>query len=152
MTWVNPLKFALHQIDDGGKLFISPAIHDWQLLEHSGIRVVIDLEGGLDHGVPTLPDHTLYIYFPIFDEGLPDLSRLHAVSRLGASLIKSGQSVLSHCGAGFNRSALVAALILMELGMTGEEAVNRIRARRPGALFNENFEAFLLAGQMIERV
>lgn len=145
MTFVNPLKFALYQVDDDGKLFISPAIHDWQLLEHSGIRVVIDLEGGLDHGVPTLPDHTLYIYFPIFDEGLPDLHRLHAVARLGASLIEAGQSVLSHCGAGFNRSALVAGMIMVARGWRGADAVDRLRERRPGALFNEVFADYLAA-------
>ena len=139
----NPLTFALLKVDDDGKLFISPAIHDWQLLEHSGIRVVIDLEGGLDHGVPTLPDHTLYIYFPIFDEGLPDLARLRAVGRLGADLIRAGQSVLSHCGAGFNRSALVAAMIMIDLGWSGKDVIARLRERRPGALFNENFARFV---------
>jgi hypothetical protein len=144
-AFVNPLAFALYQIDDDGLLFISPAIETWQPLEHSGIRNVIDLEGGLDHGVPTLPDHMLYIYFPIFDEGLPDLVRLHAVARLGATLIKEGQAVLSHCGAGFNRSALVAGMILVELGWRGIDAVQRLRDRRSGALFNDVFAEYLLA-------
>jgi len=51
--------------------------------------------------------------------------------------------VLSHCGMGFNRSALVAGLILHELGMPGPEVVARLRDRRPGALFNETFAAYL---------
>jgi protein-tyrosine phosphatase len=51
--------------------------------------------------------------------------------------------VLSHCTSGFNRSALVAGLILTELGATGAEALARIRARRPGALFNETFADYL---------
>lgn len=145
MTFVNPLAFALYPVDDDGKLFISPAIHEWTKLDESGIRNVIDLEGGLDHGVPTLPDHTLYIYFPIFDEGLPDLVRLHAVAKLGASLIRAGQTVLSHCGAGFNRSALVAGMIMVELGWKGSDAVARLRERRPGALFNEVFAEYLMS-------
>lgn len=145
MTFVNPLDFALHKVDDDGLLFISPAIADWHPLDHSGIRNVIDLEGGLDHGVPTLPDHMLYIYFPIFDEGLPDLVRLHAVARLGATLIRARQPVLSHCGAGFNRSALVAGMIMVELGWKGSDAVARLRDRRPGALFNEVFADYLMS-------
>jgi protein-tyrosine phosphatase len=44
---------------------------------------------------------------------------------------------------GFNRSALVAGLILCELGYTGPDAVSRLRARRPGALFNDTFADYL---------
>lgn len=139
----SPLDFNLFPIDDERRLFISPAIRDWSHLDAAGVRVVIDLEGGIDHGVPVLPNHTLYLYFPIFDENLPDLDRLHGIAQLGARLVRSGQPVLSHCGAGFNRSALVAGLILVELGWSGAEAVQRLRQRRPGALFNETFAGYL---------
>lgn len=44
---------------------------------------------------------------------------------------------------GFNRSALMAGLILVELGMDGPSVVERLRERRPGALFNEVFAAYL---------
>lgn len=129
----------LIQVDDSGLLFISPVITDWVALAEHGIDVVIDLEGGLDEGVPTVPNGGLYVYFPIFDEELPDLARLEAVSLLGAHLVGSGHRVLSHCGMGFNRSALVAGLILHKLGMEGPAVVERLRARRPGALFNDVF-------------
>jgi len=135
----------LFQIDDAGHLFISPAIQDWQALELHQIDTVIDLEGGLDLGVPTVPNQCLYIYFPIYDEDLPSLAKLHGVGRLGASLIQAGHRVLSHCGMGFNRSALVAGLILCELGHTGPEALARLRERRTGALFNDTFAAYLNA-------
>jgi len=130
-------------IDEGGCLFISPRIDDWQLLEEHGISTVIDLEGGLDDGVPSAPNHVLYLYYPIFDEDLPDLDKLKAVARLGSSLIQAGHKVLSHCGMGFNRSALVAGLILVHLGMSGEEAFQLLRRKRPGALFNEVFANYL---------
>lgn len=132
-------------LDEAGCLYLSPKIEDWRHLDEHGITVVIDLEGGLDHGVPTIPNQVLYIYFPIYDEDLPDLGRLHAVARLGATLLASGHKVLSHCGMGFNRSALVAGLILMERGMSGEETVAHLRQRRPGALFNERFAEYLLS-------
>jgi hypothetical protein len=44
---------------------------------------------------------------------------------------------------GFNRSALVAGLILNELGMPGPQIVHRLRERRPGALFNERFASYV---------
>ncbi|HEY2739058.1 MAG TPA: dual specificity protein phosphatase [Thermoanaerobaculia bacterium] len=130
-------------IDEAGCLFISPRIDDWQLLEEHGISTVIDLEGGLDDGVPSAPNHVLYLYYPIFDEDLPDLDKLKAVARLGSSLIQAGHKVLSHCGMGFNRSALVAGLILVHLGLSGEEAYQLLRSKRPGALFNEVFANYL---------
>ena len=135
----------IFQVDDSGLLYISPAITDWESVAARGIDVVIDLEGGLDECIPTAPASCLYVYFPIYDEELPDLARLEAVSLLGAHLVQSGHRVLSHCGMGFNRSALVASLILHKLGMHGPDIVERLRARRPGALFNEVFASYVNA-------
>jgi protein-tyrosine phosphatase len=133
----------LFQVDDDRRLFISPAITDWEALAAHKVDAVIDLEGDIDCGVPTVPDQCLYIYFPIFDEALPNLDKLHALGTLGANLIASGHCVLSHCGMGYNRSALVAGLILHKLGMPGPDIVQRIRDRRPGALFNDCFAEYL---------
>jgi len=132
-----------YRIDDEGKLFISPAIREWSPVAELGIDTVIDLDAGLDECIPTTPEGCLYIYFPIYDENLPTLTRLDAVATLGAELIRGGHRVLSHCGLGFNRSALVAGVILNKLGLRGPEIVSRIRERRPGALFNDVFAAYL---------
>jgi protein-tyrosine phosphatase len=133
----------IFQVDDSGLLFISPAISDWESVARHGIDVVIDMEGGLDECIPTAPASCLYVYFPIYDEELPDLVRLEAVALFGAHLVRSGHRVLSHCGMGFNRSALVASLILHKLGLEGPDIVDRLRARRPGALFNEVFASYV---------
>jgi hypothetical protein len=135
----------LFQVDDAGRLFISPALDDWAPIERMGIDVVIDLEGDVDSCIPTRTNGCLYLYFPIDDDDLelPCLSKLRAIARLGAMLIGEGHRVLSHCGMGFNRSALVAGMILVELGTPGPAAVNQLRARRPGALFNDRFAEFV---------
>jgi len=135
----------LFQIDNAGSLYISAKLECWDDLATAGIDVVIDLEGGLDECIPTDVNHCLYIYFPITDddEQLPPMTKLRAVARLGASLIADGHRVLSHCGMGFNRSALVAGLILVELGVPGPEVVEQLQARRPGALYNDCFAEFL---------
>ncbi|HEY2434005.1 MAG TPA: hypothetical protein VGI12_15125, partial [Vicinamibacterales bacterium] len=118
----------LFQVDDDACLFISPAIENWATLAEHGIDVVIDMEGGLDDCIPTLPGSCLYVYFPIYDEQMPDQARLEAVAMMGAHLIRSGHRVLSHCGMGFNRSALVAGRILHHLGgMSGPAVVERLR-------------------------
>lgn len=142
MDWI----YELVPLDDDGRLFLSAAIEDWQPITDRGIDVVIDLEGDIDHGVPTAANKILYIYLPIEDGQMPDLDRLHAVAKMCAELMTRGDHVLSHCGMGLNRSALMAALILMYSGMTGPEAVARIQSRRPGALYNDVFRNYLVSG------
>jgi hypothetical protein len=146
----------IFQIDDVGQLYISPAIDDWASVVPYRIDTVIDLEGGIDTCIPTDFDACLYVYFPIEDddEKLPPVARLRAVAQMAATLIREGHRVLSHCGMGFNRSALMAGLILVELGMPGARAVERLRERRPGALYNDNFATFLetLDGSNLERL
>jgi protein-tyrosine phosphatase len=97
------------QVDDEARLFISPALENWDAVARYDIDTVIDLEGDLDTCIPT------------------------------AALIAGGHRVLSHCGMGYNRSAFVAGLIMIELGMSGPDVVARLRERRPGALFNDGF-------------
>jgi protein-tyrosine phosphatase len=133
----------LYKVDDAGRLYISPAITSWEVLEAHGIDTVIDLEGDLDLGVPTVPDRFLYVYFPIPDEDMPNLRKLHAIARMAADLVTHGHVVLSHCGMGFNRSALMAGLVLYELGMGGPEIVVHLRQRRAGALFNDVFAEYV---------
>ena len=135
------------QVDDDGCLFISPALEDWSAVARYQIDTVIDLEGDLDSCIPTATNNCLYIYFPIDDdnEKLPNMIKLRAIARLGATLITTGHRVLSHCGMGFNRSAFLAGLIMIEMGMCGPDVVARLRERRPGALFNDGFADCLTA-------
>lgn len=138
----------LYQIDDDGRLFMSADLCDWSLVEPYKIDVVIDLDGGLDICIPTDPDACLYIYFPFADDDqmLPSATKLRAIAQLGASLIQDGHRVLAHCNMGYNRSGLVAGLILKAMGVPGTAAVTRIRERRPGALFNDRFAEYLTGG------
>jgi hypothetical protein len=131
------------QIDDAGCLYIAPVIREWSAVSSLGVDTVIDLEGGIDECIPTRPEECLYLYFPILDAHLPSLTRLDGVALLGAHLIRGGHRVLCHCGMGYNRSALVAGVILNKLGMPGSSVVERIRERRPGALFNDVFARYL---------
>jgi protein-tyrosine phosphatase len=58
-----------------------------------------------------------------------------------ADLVTAGHRVLVHCRMGFNRSALVIATALTYMGLSGRQALQDLRRRRPGALFNEVFAA-----------
>ena len=57
-----------------------------------------------------------------------------------ASLIRAivrrigrGEGVVVHCGAGWGRAGLVAALVLVAFGSGVEDALTRVRAARPAA-------------------
>jgi hypothetical protein len=134
------------QVDDAGRLWLAPDCGDWERIVHEHhLTAVFDLEEGLDHGIPAHPDRVIYVYFPIEDDDLPTLHKLHALARLGAQLMREGERVLVHCEMGLNRSALLAGLMLVCTGLSGEEAVARLQDRRPGALYNRRFAAHLAA-------
>lgn len=118
---------------------------EWGSIHAREIDVVVDLFGTLDPGVPTAPNSILYIFWPIEDvDALPALGILNVVVDAVAALIQLGHKVLVHCHMGKSRSGLVNALVAMKiLGISGSEAVDLIRARRPGALGNAVFTAYL---------
>jgi protein-tyrosine phosphatase len=137
--------FDIIQIENCGQLYISSDRENWSIATENRISVLIDLDDDVDRGVPCAPNEIIYIYFPIFDEDLPDLDRLHAVAQLAATLARRQQSVLTHCRMGLNRSGLMVGVILTYLGMSGAAAIELLRARRPGALFNNVFAEYLRA-------
>jgi protein-tyrosine phosphatase len=131
-------------VDPGGRLFVSGQIEDWEALREQGIDSIVDMDGTVDPGIPEAPNAILYVYNPILDADLPDLTKIDALARLVAELVSEGHRVLVHCRMGLNRSVLVIATALTYMGMTGEQAVGLLRERRPGALFNESFAAHVL--------
>ena len=122
-------------------LYVSGEIEDWEALLERGIDTIVDMDASVDAGLPQAPGSVLYVYHPILDEDLPNLVKIEALGRLVADLVSSDHRVLVHCRMGFNRSVLVIATALTYLGMTGAAALEHLRGRRPGALFNETFAA-----------
>ena len=130
-------------IDDDQRLFVSSMIDDWSAIESHAITVVVDLESSIDAGVPSGDGTRLYLYYPFEDDEVPDPSMVGPLSTFLADLYRSGHRVLVHCSMGLNRSPLVAGAVLHQLGWEGSAAVQRLRERRPGALFNEHYSAYL---------
>lgn len=118
-------------------------ISDYQQVLKEGIRVIIDMTGMSD---PIDDQIESILYWKIADGDAPDIKRLDAVAKYGVDCINAGLSVLTHCSEGVNRSGLVSARILMLLkGLTGQQAIDKVRAGRPGALQNQNFVKLLLS-------
>ena len=130
----------IHRIHPDGALFVSGEIDDWELIRAHRIDTIIDLDGGIDDGIPEAANQILYVYFPINDdEDLPNASKLDALGRFIASLVDARHAVLIHCLIGLNRSNLVAAMALTYLGLSGVEAVRRLQSVQPAALYNDAF-------------
>jgi hypothetical protein len=85
------------------------------------------------------------------DGPLAGMHRLEDVAQAVATTMRNAESeeidaVYVMCTHGMNRSGLLTGLILRELGMSGAEAVARIRQARAGALSNQWFRALLERG------
>jgi len=80
------------------------------------------------------------------DIGHMDLERVFELVRDTHTEWRRGRKTLVRCQAGWNRSGLVTALVLIRDGMPADEAIDLIRRRRSAsALCNPSFERFLLA-------
>ena len=74
-----------------------------------------------------------------------DIPEIHSIADWAYMEWKAGRKVLIRCQAGWNRSGLVMALVLLKHGFKPEEAINQIRARRsPHALCNADFVHYLM--------
>ncbi|MCB9831084.1 MAG: ADP-ribosylglycohydrolase family protein [Planctomycetes bacterium] len=76
-------------------------------------------------------------HLPIRDVSVPDRrfeSRWLYVGARARRLLRAGKAVLVHCKGGLGRSGLVAARLLVELGLDADEAIRELRAIRPGVI------------------
>lgn len=82
----------------------------------------------------------------MYDAGsIPDIWQLCGLATQVNLWRSDKQNVLVHCQAGLNRSSLITALSLIQLGDKPEEAIGKIRsARSPVCLCNQAFENWLL--------
>jgi len=86
--------------------------------------------------------------YPIYDAKMDtiDLDELFATARWAYDEWADGKRVLIRCQAGWNRSGLITALVLMLDGIQATEAINLIRRQRSeNALCNPDFVDFLEA-------
>ncbi|GAA0388999.1 dual specificity protein phosphatase family protein [Streptomyces luteireticuli] len=92
----------------------------------------------VEHMVAEIPDG------PLTAGQLRTVQRL---SRTAADAVRAGRVTLVRCHAGANRSGLVIAQTLMEMGREAAAAIDVVRRRRaPWALGNRIFEEYLIAG------
>lgn len=78
-----------------------------------------------------------WLHLPIRNRSLPGSDFEEMWKRVGEGLLSSlrkGEKIVIHCQEGIGRTGLVAARLLIELGVDKEEAISIVRKTRPGAL------------------
>jgi hypothetical protein len=90
---------------------------------------------GVEHVVARLADAVL---------DTPNAARVRELGVQVATAVRDGRRVLVRCSGGLNRSGVVVAEALVQLGLTPEDAISAVRrARGPWALTNPGFVAHL---------
>jgi ADP-ribosyl-[dinitrogen reductase] hydrolase len=98
-------------------------------------------------GEEVLRRNMLWFHLPIVDASIPDQRFEQEWEIAGEevrALLRGGRDVLVHCRGGLGRAGMIAARLLVELGMDPAEAIARVRAVRPGAIETREQERFVL--------
>ncbi len=112
-------------------------------LEELGITVVANMIRIPDEDIAG-PDGVEYYMLPIADGKIKDLGSLNRLADRLLQRILEGHKVLVHCNAGRNRSGLLSALVVRRYyKISGQEALNYVRSKRPRAIANPHFEKYL---------
>lgn len=135
----------------GGQLWEGPPDRKWSDYDAQRVKVREEFDAVFSFFVGDEPgqgpsDGIAHIRYPIPDGTLTpeDLLKTRAIAADVARCVQAGLKVLVRCQAGYNRSGLVTALALMELGYSAEQAVDLIRvARGPHALFRIVFLQYI---------
>ena len=118
-----------------------------------GVDAIVDLEDWDFAWAPPVPIGSMYLSFPIEDDERVD-PKIREVAAFVASLVRSGRHVLVHSTEGLNRSGVLVARTLMDLGWTAKAAVDVVRQKRGPtedgflALSNERFVEWLLSEEV----
>lgn len=126
-AWARDLTLDVAAIADWGAAAVLTLVEDYELktLKVEGLRAEVQRQ------------HMDWLQVPIPDVSVPDAQFEQAWSVIGEGLrdrLRSGFDIVVHCKGGLGRAGMIAARLLIELGMEPAEAVQRVRANRPGAI------------------
>ena len=89
------------------------------------------------------------LHLPVADMTPPDVEQVERFVAFVDRVTARGQAVGVHCLAGLGRTGTMVACYLVSRGMSAEQAIERVRQRRPGSIQTELQE---LAVRRWERV
>lgn len=126
-TWDRDLTLDVQAIANWGAGTVLTLIEDH---EFRSLRVEELGDAVRAHGMD-------WVHLPIPDASIPDAEFETAWIEIGAMLrsrLRAGAGVLVHCKGGLGRAGMIAARLLVELGMPADKAIAKVRHVRPGAI------------------
>lgn len=110
-----------------------------------GIDVIIQLNKDENPRYHIPPNHYHSAWqIPDGDPTEDEQVLIRALASHAHSFLREGKNVLVHCSAGLNRSGVVVARTLIDMGYRPDDAIEMVQiARGPGALGNPYFRAWL---------
>lgn len=127
-AWARDLDLDVRSIADWGASAVVTLIEPEELL---ALQVT-----GL--GATVAASHMDWLHLPLPDVSVPDAAfeaewQVLAGEELRDRL-RAGFDVVVHCKGGLGRAGMIAARLLVELGVLADEAVGRVRRARPDAI------------------
>lgn len=127
-AWARDLDLDVRAIADWGAAAVVTLIEPEELQALQVAR--------LGHTVAA--NHMGWLHLPIRDVSVPDaVFEAMWQAATGEELrdrLRAGFDVVVHCKGGLGRAGMIAARLLVELGVDANEAVARVRQARPGAI------------------
>ena len=75
-----------------------------------------------------------YLHSPIVDFEAPSLNQITEIVQFIDERVANSKPVLVHCAAGRGRTGTILAAYLVHHGASAEEAINQVKAKRPGSI------------------
>lgn len=113
------------------------SLEDLEWLRRQGIDLLVSLTEEPPHGRWVNEAGLLLVHVPVCDMEAPTQSQLN---RCITSILKAHESnmgVAVHCGAGLGRTGVVLACYFVTRGLSGDDAIARVRRLRPGSVETE---------------
>lgn len=115
------------------------AIKDWGALTVLTLMQTNELNDlKVSHLGDTVCQHAMHwLHLPIEDFSVPNAHFEQRWQQVGAQLraqLRQGQDIVIHCKGGLGRAGMIAARLLVELGMDNLSAIRSVRRARRGAI------------------
>ena len=141
-------------LDATGKQWDRNLAQDIAALKDQDIAAVVSLlakQELLHHGAENMEallsqSEIDWHQFPISDFGIPSAEVTKRWAEALPQLLQylqEGQKVVIHCAAGYGRTGMMTAALLVAMGVDAEQAIALVRAARPGTIETPDQETFI---------